>query len=163
MHLHKTRLILGLGLVMSLALPISAGCAPATGSSKSEADQLQGKWKLVYQEMNGQKLPDEKQAEMFHGIMQFTDGRIHYSVELPGFDFTFAYKLHPDQRPKGIDLTLTGTPDGKGKGKTTLGIYRLREGTLEICHSEANRPVNFSAGNGTDQVLIVLKRAPTPP
>ena len=144
---------------MVLATAGSTGSAPISDSSRSDADQLQGEWKLVYQEMDGKKLPDEKQAEMFHGTMDFAGDRSHYSVELPGFDFRFSYKLHPDQHPKGIDLTLTETRDGKGEGQTMLGIYRLKEGTLEICHSRTNRPTDFTAGKGSHHVLIVLKRA----
>jgi uncharacterized protein (TIGR03067 family) len=157
MRSDKLKLIAGLALV--IALPVSSDCAPATSASRSDAEVLQGKWLLVYQEMDGKKLPDEKQAQMFHGMMEFTGDTIHYSVELPGFDFRIRYKLHPDWRPKGIDLTLTKTPDGKDEGKTTLGIYRLKEGTLEICHSETNRPTHFSAGKGMQQVLVALKRA----
>lgn len=160
MRWYKAKLVLGgLTLATSIAFPISCGCA-ASDLPPSDAEQLQGEWKLVYQEMNGKKIPDEKQAEMFHGMMEFTGETIHYSVELPGFDFRLSYKLHPDWNPKGIDLTLTKTPDGKGEGKRTVGIYRLKEGTLEICHSETNRPTNFTGAEGTHQVLIVLKRAP---
>ena len=47
---------------------------------------MRGTWPLVYQEMNGQKVPDEKAAEMLHGKMVFTGDKIHYSAELQGFD-----------------------------------------------------------------------------
>jgi uncharacterized protein (TIGR03067 family) len=151
---------LGLAISVGLAFAGSAGSAPVPDSSRSDADQLQGKWKLVYQEMDGKKLPDEKQAELFHGTMVFAGDKIHYSVDLQGFDFQFSYKLHIGQKPKGIDLTLTETPDGKGVGQTMLGIYRLDRGTLEICHSKTNRPTDFTAGEGSHRVLIVLKRAP---
>jgi uncharacterized protein (TIGR03067 family) len=149
----------GLGLLMSLALPVAIECAAVPDSSQSAREQLQGAWKLVYQKMDGKKLPDEHQAEVFHGKMVFAVDKIHYSVELPGFDFKFSYKLHPEQHPKGIDLTLTETTDGSGVGQTTLGIYRLERGTLEICHSKTNRPTDFKAGVGSHNVLIVLKRA----
>jgi uncharacterized protein (TIGR03067 family) len=126
--------------------------------TKVEMEKLQGTWALVYQEMDGKKLPDEKDAEMFHGKMVFAGDKIHYSVELPGFDFRFAYELHADQQPKGIDLTLTETSDGQGVGQTAFGIYRFEGGTLEICHSKTNRPTGFSAGEGSQNVLIVMKR-----
>jgi len=154
---------LGLAIAMGLAPAGCAGPALVSDSLRSHADQLQGKWKLVYQEMDGKKLPDEKEAEMFHGTMDFVGDKIHYSVELPGFDFRFFYQLHPDQQPKAIDLTLTETLDGKGEGQTMLGIYRLKEGTLEICHSKSNRPSDFTAGKGSHQVLIVLRRASNSP
>lgn len=157
---NSNSMILGLALLMGVALPVATDSAAVGDSPRSDREQLQGKWKLVYQEMDGKKLPDERQAEMFHGAMVFAGNRIHYSVELPGFDFKFSYKLHFDEYPKGIDLVLTETPDGKGVGQTMLGIYRLDGGTLEICHSRTNRPTDFSAGAGSHHVLIVLKRAP---
>jgi uncharacterized protein (TIGR03067 family) len=156
-------MVLGLVLAMSLAFSASTDCAPPSDSSRPDADQLQGKWNLIYQEINGKKVLDEKEAEIFHGMMEFAGNKIHFSVELPGFDFRFSYRLFPDQHPKRIDLTLTETADGKGKGQTMLGIYRLKEGTLEICHSKTNRPTNFNAGEGTHQVLIMLKRAAKSP
>jgi uncharacterized protein (TIGR03067 family) len=126
--------------------------------TKVEMEKLQGTWALVYQEMDGKKLPDEKDAEMFHGKMVFAGDKIHYSVELPGFDFRFAYELHADKQPKGIDLTLTETSDGQGVGQMAFGIYRFEGRTLEICHSKTNRPTAFSAGEGSQNVLIVMKR-----
>lgn len=164
MRPHKSEfMILGLALAMSLASPGCTGSAPGSDSSRPDVEQLQGKWKLLYQEMDGKKLPDEKQAQMLHGAMDFAGDKIHYSVELPGFDFRFSYRLHSEQHPKGIDLTLIETPDAKGVGQTTLGIYRLNEGTLEICHSKTNRPTDFSAGEGSHRVLVVLKRAQKSP
>jgi uncharacterized protein (TIGR03067 family) len=156
-------MVLGLALVMSVALPDPTDSAAAPDSSQSGTEQLQGTWKLVYQKMDGKKLPDEQDAEMFHGRMVFAGDKIHYSVELPGFDFRFSYRLHRDEHPKGIDLTVMETSDGSGVGQTMLGIYRLEGGTLEICHSKTNRPTDFTAGQGSHNVLIVLKRAPGPP
>src|SRR5579859_1661550 len=124
-----------------------------------ESSDLQGTWRLVYQENGGKKLPDEKAAEMFHGKMVFKGSEIRYTVELPGFDFKFSYQLHSDQQPKWIDLKLTETPDGKGTGKTMIGIYRLEGDTLEICYNAAKRPTEFAAAEGSDNVLIVAKKA----
>ena len=133
-------------------------CTPEKNSAKLEMEKLQGTWQLLYQQMNGTKLPDEKAAEMFHGKMVFADDKIRYTVELQGFDFEFAYKLHSDQKPKAIDLQLTDTVDKKGIGLKTFGIYLLEDDTLKICHSNTNRPTDFNAGEGLHNTLIVLKR-----
>jgi len=134
------------------------GCSIEKPSSAAEMEKLQGTWQLVYQEMNGQKIPDEKTAEMLHGKMVFVGDKIHYTVELQGFDFEFAYKLHLDQEPKAIDLQLTDTVDKQGVGLKTFGIYLLQGDTLKICHSKTNRPIDFNAGEGLHNTLIVLKR-----
>ena len=160
MRLRRSNsMVWGLAALMSIAWPAAPGSAATPDSSQTAVEQLQGTWKLVYQKMDAKKLPNEQQAEMFHGKMVIHGDKIHYSVELQGFDFRFSYKLHPDQHPKGIDLRLTKTPDGRGVGQTLLGIYHLQEGTLEICHSKTNRPTDFSAGEGSHNVLILLKRA----
>jgi hypothetical protein len=39
-----------------------------------------------------------------------------------------------------------------------LGIYRLQEDKLEICYNKTARPKNFSAVEGSQNTLIVLKR-----
>ena len=144
--------------VVLLALTGIAGRATGKDSVPSEVDKLQGTWKLVYQEMNGKKLPDEKTAGMLHGKMVFTGSEIRYTVELPGFDFKYSYQLHPDLSPKGIDLKVTKTSDGKGVGTTMLGIYRFEGDTLEICYSIMKRPTEYGAAEGSDTVLIVLKK-----
>jgi len=155
---ESTSTIHGITTVLWIGLLLATGCTTERNSAKLEMEKLQGTWHLVYQQLNGTKLPDEKAAEMFHGKVIFLADKIHYSVELPGFDFQFAYVLHPDQRPKGIDLSLTDTPDKQGIGKKIFGIYLLVDGTLKICHNTTNRPTEFSAGEGSHNVLIVLKR-----
>ncbi|MGI8965360.1 MAG: hypothetical protein ACR2H1_04635 [Limisphaerales bacterium] len=81
--------------------------------------------------MNGPKVPDEKAVEMFHGKMVFTGDKIHYTVELPGFDMQLAYKLHPDQQPKAIDLELADILDKKGDRTEILWNLSFEEWQFE--------------------------------
>jgi uncharacterized protein (TIGR03067 family) len=132
--------------------------ASVTNSSQLEFAKLQGTWLLVYQQMNGKKLPDEKAAEMFHGKMVFAGNKLRYSVELPGFDFGFVYKLDSTQQPTAIDLEMTDTPDQHDIGQKFLGIYLLEGDSLKICQSPIKRPTEFKAEAGSGNTLIVLKR-----
>src|SRR5437899_3160314 len=141
-------------LCLSLALA-ATGCWVEKNTTRSDTHRLQGTWDLVYQQMNGKKLPDEKMAETFHGKMIFTGDKIHYTVELQGFDFQFDYKLNPNQRPKQIDLRLADTLDKRGIGQKLFGIYSLHEDKLEICYSKGKRPENLGAGEGSNNQLIV--------
>ena len=146
-------------LCLCLALIATAtGCTPEKTSGNPDAERLQGTWHLVYQQINGTKLPDEKMAVMFHGKLVFAGNKIRYTVELQGFDFEFAYKLHPELHPKAIDLELTDTADKKDIGQKTFGIYVLENDTLRICHSKIQRPTGFTAGEGSHNALIVLER-----
>src|SRR5205807_5543084 len=83
--------------ILCISLLLGTACATEKNLAKPEMEKLQGTWQLVYQQINGKKLPDEKTAEMLHGKMVFTGNKIHYTVELQGFDFEFTYRLHPDQ------------------------------------------------------------------
>ncbi len=144
--------------ILWIILVFGTACVSERNSAKLEKDSLQGTWQLVYQEMNGKKIPDEKTAEMFHGKMVFTGDKIYYTVELQGFNFGFRYKLCLDQRPRAIDLELTNTSDKQGIGHKFFGIYLLEDDTLKICHSQTMRPTDFDAAEGSHNVLIVLKR-----
>src|SRR5438874_2549728 len=114
-----------LAFVLGISTLLGMGCMSEKDSANSDVQKLQGTWQLVYQQMDGKKLPDEGAARMFHGKLVFVGDKFHYSVELPGFDFEFAYKLHPEQQPRAIDLQLTQTADKKGVGERTFGIYAL--------------------------------------
>ena len=142
-----------------LALSLLAmGCAAQKNLANLENEKLQGTWNLVYQQMNGKKLPDEQAAKMLHGTMVFARHTIRYTVELQGFDFEFAYTLLPNQQPKAIDLELTDAPDKQGIGLRTFGIYQLEGDDLRICHSKTDRPEKFEAPEGSHNTLIVLTR-----
>lgn len=147
-----------LASISCIGILLGTGCTAEKNSAKLEMEKLQGTWQLVYQQINDKKLPDEKTAEMLEGKMVFAGDKIRYTVDLPGFDFEFTYKLHPDQLPKAIDLQLTAPLDKQGIGLKTFGIYLLEDDTLKICHSKTNRPTDFNAGEGLHNTLIVLKR-----
>lgn len=134
------------------------GCLVQKISDNSDVERLQGTWRLVYQQINGIKLPDERTSEMCHGRMVFSGDKIRYIVELPGFDLEFAYKLDQEQQPRAIDLQITNTPDKKDIRQRTFGIYLLENETLKICHSKSIRPTEFDARQGSHNSLIVLKR-----
>ncbi|MGA2543687.1 MAG: TIGR03067 domain-containing protein [Verrucomicrobiota bacterium] len=142
------------------SMVLGAGCMPGRNSAEREKGKLQGIWLLEYQQSNGKKLPDEKTAKMFHGKMEFACDAIRYTVELPGFDFKFVYKLYPDQQPKAIDLQLTDTSDKRGIGQTFFGIYILESDTLKICYNKTTRPTGFDAEGKSNNWLIALKRRP---
>jgi uncharacterized protein (TIGR03067 family) len=148
----------GFAFILCISILLGTGCTPEKNSANLEMEKLQGTWQLVYQQMNGTKIPDENASAMLNGKMVFAGDKIRYTVEVQFFDFEFAYRLHPDQKPKAIDLQLTDTGDKKDIGLKTFGIYLLENDTLKICHSPTNRPTNFSAGEGSHNVLIVLKR-----
>jgi uncharacterized protein (TIGR03067 family) len=66
------------------------------------------------------------------------------------------YKVDAKKNPAEIDLT---PPKEEG---TLVGIYKLDGDTLTICLSDKNstdRPTKFESPDGTNVMLITLKRA----
>ncbi len=136
----------------------ATGCRTDNSLVNSDIRSLQGTWDVVYQEINGTKLPDEKMARLFHAKIVFVGHAMHYTADLQGFDFRFTYNLYPGHRLKEIDLRVMETLDEKGTGQEFYGIYRLRGDELRICYSKAKRPQKLVAGEESHNTLIVLKR-----
>ena len=67
-----------------IVMAFGFGCTPSPNSVGGDTHKLQGVWQLVYQQMNGKKLPDEEAANIFHGRMAFVGDKMRYTVELPG-------------------------------------------------------------------------------
>jgi uncharacterized protein (TIGR03067 family) len=66
--------------------------------------------------------------------------------------------VDPSKKPKEVDSTYTS---GGDKGKKALGIYEIDGDTVKFCHAEPDkpRPTEFASKAGSDQTLMVLKRA----
>jgi uncharacterized protein (TIGR03067 family) len=119
---------------------------------------------MVYQQIDGHKLPDEQAARVFHGRMILTGDKVEYAADLPGFYFEFKALIDAAKDPHIIDLEIRRlgyTPDRKNQneiGSRTFGIYRLRGDNLLICWNDDKRPSEFSAATGTGNTVVVLKR-----
>jgi len=53
-----------MAFIFCIGMLMGMGCVSEKNSAKSEIQKLQGTWQLVYQQMDGKKLPDQKAAEM---------------------------------------------------------------------------------------------------
>jgi uncharacterized protein (TIGR03067 family) len=74
---------------------------------------------------------------------------------------TGTYKADWKKKPHEIDLILKEGPK-KGKEVTAKGIFEIRGDTLKLCSGkggEDHRPKDFSAAEGSPQVLITFTRA----
>ena len=63
-----------------------------------------------------------------------------------------AFTLHPEMKPKGIDLDMGGS--------LGLGIYKLEGEVLTIVHGEIEepRPVDFDAVKIGNLTMLVLRK-----
>jgi uncharacterized protein (TIGR03067 family) len=68
------------------------------------------------------------------------------------------FKIDPSKKPAAITITYLS---GSDKGKVLQGIYAVEGDSLKICVSfnEKETPKEFVSKAGTDQTLVVLKRA----
>jgi uncharacterized protein (TIGR03067 family) len=144
MHLRE------LSVLMATALIASA--SPQADAPKKGKDRIQGSWKIVMMEANGESATAEIVAKLklvFKGdTLTFTPGE-------PGFT-NYTYQLDPTTKPAGFDMTHA---DGKDKGKTQGGIYLLQGDSLKICFGRVDeRPREFTAKANSGQMMYVLKR-----
>lgn len=105
---------------------------------------------MVSVELAGDKVGGLEGAEL-----TFSGGK--KSFKLPsGSVEEGVYSLDPATSPRQIDATTDGRPG------TEKGIYALEGDTLTLCLSTHGgaRPTEFATRNGTDLILIVLKRGP---
>lgn len=109
----------------------------------SDADKLQGKWKMLYTEQAGRK-DDDVMALIFEKdtLKLQKDDRITDN---------WTFKLDPSAKPKWIDVVE--------RDKVMKGIYELDGDNLKICLREKGdeRPTRFESDNAR-VVVMVLKR-----
>jgi uncharacterized protein (TIGR03067 family) len=142
--------------------PVKQGEKPrsTTPGAKGDRDTIQGTWRVVGVEEQGNKIAEEdvkeaKETFVFKGrtMTYCRDGKVL---------ITMKFSRYPEKTPPAIILELT---DGKEKGQHNHAIYKLEGDMLNLRmndkfggHSEDERPTDFSTENGKEAVLFILKR-----
>jgi uncharacterized protein (TIGR03067 family) len=166
-NVYDGRFKIGLGnrCLHLLELVFLTGCTSTSSPYQGELEKLQGNWQLIYQQIDGDKIPDEQAARMFKGRMIFKGTKVIYAADLPGFYFEFRSRIDATKRPHAIDLEMRregydpdSREDRRDIGRRDFGIYVLRGDELLICWNDERRPNEFSAAAGTGNTLVVLKR-----
>jgi len=118
--------------------------------AKTDNEKLQGTWKLVSLEADGEQGPAEIVAKM---KLAFKNDTLTFTPGEP--DFTnYTFKVDPTTMPPSFDMTHA---DGTNKGKTKKGIYSLKGDNLTICFGKADqRPKELNSKSG--QAMYVLVR-----
>jgi uncharacterized protein (TIGR03067 family) len=101
---------------------LSVANEPVSGDVK----RLQGSWRFVALEANGEKKP----AEETQGWKVIFKGDEMWVVKPEGTDPKLKFKLDPTKEPKTIDLIVQ---EGKDKGEVAPGIYAFSNGQLRLC------------------------------
>jgi uncharacterized protein (TIGR03067 family) len=132
--------------------------APATpqqaesdpGSSDEDLNLLQGTWRMVDTEYDGDRLTEEARKHTW----EFQGNK--YTIKNQGnFQELWKAQLNSSRNPKTID----GTHDITG-GKLK-GIYEVTGDSLKVCYdlTGRGRPDSFKAGKGSRRVCYYFKRS----
>jgi RNA polymerase sigma-70 factor (ECF subfamily) len=124
--------------------------AAAREEAPKDQEKIVGTWAYVSVETGGQKRPEEelKEAKMIFAA----DGK--FTAIRGGKELKGTYKLDPAKKPSEITTT-------NDDGKLHLGIYKLDGDALTVCltgEEGAERPTEFATKEGSNAVLVVLKR-----
>lgn len=135
---------------------VAAVCATAlsTTAGGEKAGKLEGTWIATAATSNGKKATEEDLKKVMLTVT-FKTGK--YSVTVIGKEVEAGtYKTDKSKKPAAIDLTIA---EGKEKGKTQLGIYKIEGDVLTIAMTPADskeRPKTFEAADKGE--VTVLKR-----
>jgi uncharacterized protein (TIGR03067 family) len=129
-----------------------AGAAPSAGS-------LDGGWKAIAVETEGEQLPAKESADN-PAVLQITGNRIALTVGTRTMS-EGTVRVDDSQQPRAIDLegiTLSGAQAGRSFG--TQGIYEVSGDTLRICFSSGGgaRPKAFETHRGSGTTIITYRR-----
>jgi uncharacterized protein (TIGR03067 family) len=148
-------------VVLSLVLLI-AGCAAKDQERETNAptafDQdlkmLQGTWRPLSMQMDGEFLPDER-----IGKTRLTIDGEKFTFRTPDDSHGGLYKIDPSQDPKQLDIVITR---GGEVGKVYLVIYKFEDGKMIQCMevSNENRPQKFTGEAGSGCLYEVWERQP---
>jgi uncharacterized protein (TIGR03067 family) len=137
-------------LVVAALIVALLGIARAGDQKKTDAEKIQGPWKVLSaKETAG--FNDNIDVAEYQGSV-WTFAKKEFTISKGKAAQKLAYALDPAKRPKQIDI---------GKDPRFLGIYKLQGNKLTICYTVFNiRPTDFSMGKGIAAVkrLVVLQR-----
>ena len=143
--------------VMALLLTTTAMFAADDAKDeaiKKDRKQIEGTWRVVALEVNGNKVSDEDAKKIT--VVNGPDGT--WSLHSEGKEISKGTNsFDPTKKPKTIDFTPT---EGEGKGNLYLGIYELGENARKLCFVPPgqDRPREFSSMPGSDHILVTFER-----
>lgn len=136
----------------ALALFTAAGRADDE-AAKKDLKALQGTWKVVAAEQDGDPLD-----RIIGGVMVVSENNFHIKTKA-GTELKGDLILNPAKSPKHWDYIHQ---EGPLKDKKWEGIYELKGDTLKICYAEADsekeRPAEFKTRKDSKLLYLELAR-----
>ncbi len=124
--------------------------AAVQAEARSDLDELQGDWQVVAVEQGGRVLP--KDQFPFTSLKTRDDTIVHEGG--PHQLLIVHFRLHPEQRPKAMDMESEGY-----HGDSYHAVYALEGDTLTICRpDDGTRPTELASRPGSNVLLYTAKR-----
>jgi uncharacterized protein (TIGR03067 family) len=121
----------------------------------TDAQRIVGAWKLLKARGNGEEVPPELVSSV--RMLFESDGRL--LIESGQGKESGKYGLEAEPKPGHIDFVI------EEKKQTVQGIYKFDTNRLLLCFPDPNlnqnRPTEFKAEKGTNQVMFVLEQTQT--
>ena len=136
---------------IAIALIVTAGESELVRKDRAA---LQGTWKVIASEQDGEKVPADDIKDLF----LIFKGDVILIREAGKSEEKFSFSLDPAKKPKEIDLTIKFGP---AKGRVDRAIYSIEGDTLRICIQSAKdtpRPREFSTRANSKLWLVVMQR-----
>jgi uncharacterized protein (TIGR03067 family) len=113
---------------------------------------IQGNWKLICGEANGQ---DESEEDIKKSTLVIAGDQ--HTVTVGDAVMKGTHVLDPSQNPMTIDSTDTAGPF---ENMSLKGIFKLEDDVLTLCFGipDGDRPKEFTTRNGKACILHVWKR-----
>ena len=151
------RTVAPVAVVVAAAAVVAAAddAADREAARKAELAKLQGTWKIVTMEIDGNKTPDNAVPESRMILKDDTFAMVSLGATL----YRGNYRIDPSRTPKTLDIEFTEGPE---KGNTALGIYELDGDNWKICLTVGakERPKAFATAAGSGLALETLRREP---
>jgi RNA polymerase sigma factor (sigma-70 family) len=160
MFLTKVNSLAALALAMAVLIGGASVLAYHTLATepvkKTDAEKIQGNWKVDSAIHNGREPAGDEGDRLKSATVKITADTI--IVTVGGEDRVSTYTINATAKPKTLDIThkLPG-----GGEEIARGIYKLEGDTLTFCGNrkpDAERPTDFESKEGSDIMLLVLKR-----
>jgi uncharacterized protein (TIGR03067 family) len=161
MHV-ATNVVGGVAILLTLGFA-SAGDKPAREvAHEKERKKLQGAWKVVSLVIRGEEEADERVKAI---RFVFKDGVVKSEL-LKDFAETgfMSVRLDVTTTPKIFDM-VDWEKDFKDAEEVLEGVYLIDGDTLKLCFTlqgerpaKGNRPLVFESKEGSNNVLITLRR-----
>ncbi len=138
--------------LLFIAANLSFAGDDAKDAGKMLVKELQGEWKIVSGQKNGEDVPDKTKEAItivFEGDKMFAR---HPSGETKD---VMTFTIDPKAKPVAIDLVQ------KRESKKFEGILELKGDVLKLCIHQgavASRPTEFASAAGSEKVNVELKR-----